>query len=78
MYNHVYIYIHTYIYIFLYAYAAPPPMIHPGLLFVSSGSWEVGNLGRENIDRDQISPECLKREMRKHRQVSNCPKIPKI
>ena len=35
-------------------------MIHPNLLFVSSGSWEVGNLRCENIDRDQISPKFLK------------------
>ena len=36
------------------------------------------NLGCENIGRDQISPKFLKPEMRKHRQGSNFPKIPKI
>ena len=56
----------------------PPPMIHTKLLFLSSGSWEVGSLGCENIGRDQISPKFLKPEMRKHRQGSNFPKIPKI
>ena len=35
----------------------PPPMIHTKLLFLSSGSWEVGSLGCENIGRDQISPK---------------------
>ena len=56
------IYIYTYIYIththiYIYAHAPPPPMIHPNLLFVSSGSWEVGNLRCENIDKDQVSPK---------------------
>ena len=75
---HTYIYI--YIYIYIYAHAPPPPhpMIHTKLLFLSSGSWEVGSLGCENIGRDQISPKFLKPEMRKHRQGSNFPKIPKI
>ena len=49
----------------------PPPMIHRNLLFESNGSWEVGNLRCENIDRDQISPKFLKPEMRKHWQGSN-------
>ena len=50
-----------------------PPMIHAGPLFVSSGSWEVGNLRCENIDRDQISPKLLKAELRKHWQGSSFP-----
>ena len=37
-------------------------MIHPNLLFLSSGSWEVGSLGCENIGRDQISPKFLESE----------------
>ena len=53
-------------------------MIHRNLLFERNGSWEVGNLRCENIDRDQISPKFLKPEMRKHWQGSNFPKIPKI
>ena len=53
-------------------------MIHTKLLFLSSGSWEVGSFGCENIGRDQISPKFLKPEKRKHRQGSNFPKIPKI
>ena len=36
------------------------------------------NLGCENIDRDQISPEFLKLEIRKHGQGSNFPQLPKI
>ena len=38
----------------------------------------MGSLGCENIGRDQIAPNFLKPEMRKHRQGSNFPKIPKI
>ena len=68
-------YICMYIYIYM---LTPPPMIHTKLLFLTSGSWEVGSLGCENIGRDQISPKFLKPEMRKHRQGSNFPKIPKI
>ena len=49
----------------------PTPPIQPSLLFVSSGSWQVGNLR-------QISPHFLKPETRKHWQGSNFPKIPKI
>ena len=42
-------------------------------------AWQnFSNLGCENIGRDQISPKFLKPEMRKHRQGSNFPKIPKI
>ena len=70
-----------YMYIFfLYAHRPrpPSPLIHPNLLFVSSGSWEVGNLGCENIGRDQTSTKFLKPEMRKHWQGSNFPKDPKI
>ena len=74
-----YVYAHIRIYIYIYIYAHPsPPMLHTKLLFLSSGSWEVGSLGCENIGRDQISPKFLKPEMRKHRQGSNFPKIPKI
>ena len=78
---YIYIYIYTYIHVYIYIYICsrpPPPMIHTKLLFLSSGSWEVGSLGCENIGRDQISPKFLKPEMRKHRQGSNFPKIPKI
>ena len=49
-------------------------MIHRSLLFASSGSWEVGNLRCEDMDRDQISPKFLKLEMRKHWQGSNFSK----
>ena len=58
----------------LYIYMLTPPMIHRSLLFVSSGSWEVGNLRCEDMDRDQISPKFLKLEMRKHWQGSNFSK----
>ena len=57
MYTHIYIYIDMYIHIYIYIYicahapSAPPPLIHPNLLFVSRGSWEVGSLGCENIGR---------------------------
>ena len=62
--------IHACIYIYIYAHGPPPPMIHPNLLFVSSGSWEVGNLRCENIDRDQIPPKFLKRENTGRDQIS--------
>ena len=65
----IYIYICMYVYIYIYKLTPPtPPMIHPNLLFVSCGSWEVGNLRCENIDRDQIYSKFLKLEMRKHWQ----------
>ena len=81
---HIHICIHTHmciyvcIYIYIYMLTPPPPMIQPSLLFVSSGSWEVGNLRCANIDKDQISKKFLKPEMRKHWQGSNFPKIFKI
>ena len=50
----MHIYVSIYIYIYIYAHPSPP-MLHTKLLFLSSGSWEVGNLGCENIGRDQIS-----------------------
>ena len=75
IYIFIYIYIYIYRYIYIYVCSRPPPMIHPNLLFLSSGSWEVGSLGCENIGRDQTSPKFLKPEMRKHRQF---PKLPKI
>ena len=70
--------IHIYRSVHLEINAHAPPMIHRNLLFESNGSWEVGNLRCENIDRDQISPKFLKLEMRKHWQGSNFSKIPKI
>ena len=50
------VYTHTHIYIYMLT-PPPPPMIHTKLLFLISGSWEVGSLGCENIGRDQISPQ---------------------
>ena len=75
MHIHIHIHIHKHMHIHTHA---PPLMIHTKLLFLSSGSWEVGSLGCENIGRDQTSPKFLKPEMRKHRQGSNFPQIPKI
>ena len=43
--TYIYIYIHTYIYTYIYMLTPPPPIIHPYLLFVNGGSWEVGSLG---------------------------------
>ena len=75
--SYIYIYIYTHIYIYIYMLRPPPHDPHEAA-FLSSGSWEVGSLGCENIGRDQISPKFLKPEMRKHQQGSNFPKIPKI
>ena len=74
----MYVCMHAWMYVYIYMLTPPPPQIHRNLLFESNGSWEVGNLRCENIDRDQISPKFLKPEMRKHWQGSNFPKIPKI
>ena len=47
IYIHIHTYIHTYTHTYIYidAHAPPPPCV---------GSWEVGNLRCENIDRDPI------------------------
>ena len=45
----------------LYIHVLTPPPIHPSFLFVSSGSWEVANLGCNNIiGRDTMSTKLPK------------------
>ena len=47
------------IYIYIYIYAHAPPMIHTKLLFLSSGSWEVGSLGCEKHRQGSNFPKIL-------------------